>query len=175
MNAKFLLAAILLCAEAPLARADYLFTWEGNSNMFQGTFGVTDAEFQSNQFYYSLSLTNSISVTGPDGTNYRWGAGNTYGSDGFGVFSSSPIFRFGIQIYYPQATPQGDYLELDANYNTIQEILLAPGQAGYPIYTENGLWNVTYIPEPSVAALLSLGAAACLVRRKFLLPRSKCL
>jgi hypothetical protein len=149
------------------ARAEYQFTWEGNSNLFQGTFDVTDAEMaQTNKFFYSLSLTNSISITSPDGYLFQWGPGNTYGGDGFGVGGSALTNSFGIQIYYPTALASGGYLELSANKSSMQEILIAPGQANNPIYTETGSWNITYIPEPAAAALLALGITACGIGRK---------
>jgi hypothetical protein len=168
MTCKMLVVAVTTASLC--ARADYLFTWDGNSNLFQGSFEVTDNEMhQTNQFFYSLSLTNSISITSPDGTNFQWGPGNSYyGSDFFGVGGSALTNSFSIGINNPQATPQGDYLSVEAyEYNhTIQETLTVPGQGNYILYSETGVWNITYIPEPSAAVLLAVGITVYGIRRK---------
>jgi hypothetical protein len=153
------------------ARAEYQFTWEGNSNLFHGTFDVTDTEMaQTDKFFYSLSLTNSISITSPDGYLYQWGPGNTLGGDGFGVGGSALTNSFGIQIYYPTPIANDTYLELSANKNSIQEILFPPAPSTSTVtYSETGFWNITYIPEPSAFGLLVLGATARWVGRRRLL------
>jgi len=165
LRIKLLLLISALVAATQVARGDYLFTWEGNSSLFQGSFEVTDAEIQTNQFYYSLSLTSSISIRSPDGLTYLWNSAPPLGPDSFGVFSSSPIFRFYIGLSYPGQTPQG-YPVVNANYDSIQEVVWPVG-AGSPttLYSETGLWNIAYIAEPSAAALLVLAAAAWLLKR----------
>jgi hypothetical protein len=158
-----------LCAAASLARADYLFTWEGNSNLFQGTFEMTDAETLPNQHNYQLSLTNSISITSPDGLTFSWNSVTPQGEDTFAVYTSgssiSEIY-FGIQLYYPQEM-EGYDLKIYANFQTIQEwVYPDDGSPQYPVAGETGAWNVTYVPEPSTTALFALGAAAWFAQRK---------
>jgi PEP-CTERM motif len=120
---------------------------------------------QPNQFYYPLSLTNSISVTSPDGNTYLWNS-----ADGFGVQSSSPIFRLTMQLYLLQNGPQGNYYtEIDASYNTIQELALPPiGTSGTAtlLFSESGSWNITHVPEPSALGLLALGATVFWIKRR---------
>jgi PEP-CTERM motif len=168
---KLFLLVIALCSAVPLAHADYQFTWEGNSNLFQGTFDVTDAEMaQTNMFFYSLSLTNSISITSPDGYHFQWGPGDTYGADGFGVGGSALTNSFLVQIYSPTPIAGGGYLEINANKNSMQEILITPGPSTPTVLnSETGSWNITYVPEPSALGLLAGGAAACWIGRRRLL------
>jgi hypothetical protein len=157
---------VVMLTAAQNARGEYLFTWQGNSNLFQAIFEVTDAEMlQANQFFYSLSLTNSISISSPDGTDFRWGPGIPGGADGFGVGGSALTNSFGIAIFYPQESPQGYYLEVRANHDSIQEWALPIGN-GYVLYSETGDWNISYIPEPPDATLLALGGVAWFVQRR---------
>lgn len=165
--AKLLILLALLCSTERVAHADYLFTWGGNSNLFQGSFEVTDGETQPNQFYYPLSLTNSISITDPNSRLFQWSASQP---DVFSVSSSSPTFLFGITLYEP--TPTGS-LEVHAEYNSFQEWALAPGQSGTLLFSESGSWNIAYIPEPSPAAMLAVGAATWIFGRKRIFPQRK--
>ena len=148
---------VCLCMGSRSARADYSFVWAGNSNLFHGTFEVTDAEMDSANRFYSLSLSNSIYFTDPDGNIFQWNS-----ADGFGVGGSGLTNSFGLQLF--ENTPQGT-LELEAfAYNdTVEELLWPPsGTSGSAttLYTETGTWSFTYIPEPSAVALSVLGAAA---------------
>jgi hypothetical protein len=45
----------ILCAVAPLARADYLWAWHGFLNDFTGSFEVPDAEMQPGVDFGSIS------------------------------------------------------------------------------------------------------------------------
>jgi hypothetical protein len=158
-----------LCLAAACVRADYLFTWDGNSNLFQGTFEMTDAETQPNQHNYQLSLTNSIFIASPDGLAFSWNSVTPQGKDVFAVYNSGSTISeiyFSIQLYYPQET-EGYDLRIYANLETIQEWAYPDdGSPQYPVTGENGSWNVTYVPEPSAFALLGLGSAALLLKRQ---------
>jgi hypothetical protein len=156
----------LLCILTTVAKADYFFTWEGNSNLFRGSFEVTDAEYQPGQFYTPLSLTNSISITSPDDLTSPDALNWNLNGGGFEAYNSSPPFYFEIQIDYPQKTPQGGTLYLEADYDSIQELLILPIGTATVEYSESGLWNVTYIPEPSTAAFLALAATFWTVGRR---------
>jgi hypothetical protein len=57
----FLIALAFPLAAVHVAHADYLFTWEGNSNLFQGSFEVTDSEMlQTNQFWFLDDLSGKL-------------------------------------------------------------------------------------------------------------------
>jgi len=155
MRLKQILFCGLMCAAGHVARAEYLFTWEGSSNLFHGSFEVTDAETQPNQFFINLSLTNSVSITSPDGQLFQWNSSPPIGQDVFRANSTSPSFNFGISLYYPQETSQG-YLQVLAYSDSIEELQLMPGQNDTILYNEAGSWNITYIPEPSTLSLLVL-------------------
>jgi hypothetical protein len=159
---RFLLITIV-AATGLSARANYLFTWNGSSNLFQGSFEVTDAEYQPGQFYLPLSLTNSISITSPDGHTFNW-MNVSPNQDTFYVASSSPAFLFYIGLFSGPPTAQGSF-SVEADENSIQEWALPPGN-DYILYSETGSWNVTYVPEPSVIGLLAVGAAACWIGRR---------
>jgi len=161
MRQKLLLLFLLAFVAAPRAQANYLFSWEGSSNLFQGSFEVTDAEIQPNQFYYPLSLTNSLSITSPSGRTYRW----SY-DDGFGVNASSPVFAFYFELSFPKPDQQGHSLLLEADRDSIQEFALIPGQPFDLLYGETGQWEVSEIPEPSLTMFLALGFVAWLIKQR---------
>jgi hypothetical protein len=75
-----------------------------------------------------------------------------------------------VQICFKAALEtQGYDLKIYANYQTIQEWAYPnDGSPEYQIAGESGLWNITYIPEPSAAGLLACSAAAWLMKRKYL-------
>src|SRR5882762_6256753 len=53
------------------AQGTMLFTWHGNSNFFQASFEITEAESLSGQLFNSTLWTNSIQITSLDGLTYR--------------------------------------------------------------------------------------------------------
>jgi len=164
MKIKSLLFITCWCVSVLIAKADYLFTWEGSSNLFQGTFQVTDAEMLNpNLHYTSLSLTNSISITSPDGLTYRWGPGL---GDQFAVNGGSLVGSFGIGLFYPQPNPQGHQLYLEAVPDSIQELELIPGGSANVLYSEAGQWEVGEVPEPSLTMFLALGFVAWLIKQR---------
>ena len=69
------LAALLLiglCSvSAALGQGTYEFTWHGNSNFFQASFEVTDAEMQSGAVFNSALFYNSIAITSLSGITYH--------------------------------------------------------------------------------------------------------
>ncbi|SPE57219.1 exported hypothetical protein [Verrucomicrobia bacterium] len=169
LTANRWLAFGLLALGPQTVLANYLFTWEGRSNLFQGTFEVTDAEMsESNKYFYFLSLSNSISIFSPDGRDFRWSANPPMGPDYFGVGGGSLLSTFGIGLDYPQTTAQGNILEVDANNDSVQEWSWPPlgvGGSASLLYSETGQWEVSNVSEPSAAALLALGTAVWLIRR----------
>lgn len=160
----------LLCAVAPVARADYLFTWEGNSNLFQANFQVTDTEMVPGQVYYPsnlpLSLTNSLSIASP-GQSFLWGSGSVNGQKNtFELISSGPPFDFYISLA-GQPPPVFSALSVNAAPDFIQEVGYLTGSSSPDIlFSETGSWNIMSIPEPATEALLALGTAVYVVRRK---------
>jgi hypothetical protein len=175
MRFRLLVLVTAICFAFSVGRADYLLTWEAPSSLFQASFEVTDAEAQPGQVYYPsnypLSLTNSISITSPDGNTFQWGYVSTEGQDRFSMIGSGLPPAFAIDLFVP-STSQWDALSVYAYPNGIMEFGWNSGSSTV-LYTEYGpWWNVTYIPEPSTAAL-ALGAAACWSKRMRLLPAFK--
>jgi hypothetical protein len=141
-------ATLPLRAQGP---PQYLWTWNGDSGLFQGSFEVTASEMEPN-----INVGNglfNLSINGPDrGWVSNLGTGDhtffTYdGSNSFGLTVSDPS---GVQLV--------------SNPLAMSEEL-----GNMTIFGELGYWSVTYIPEPSSAALLAIGAAAWLIKRKRLL------
>jgi hypothetical protein len=165
----------MACAIGHIARADYLFTWEGNSNSFHASFEVTDAEAAPGQNYYPstypLSLTNSVTISSPDGSVFRWGyASATQGQDLFGLVGSGPPIDFSINLFEPPFGPWSA-VAVNASPHEIEELAWLPGASSpVALYDEGGQWNVTNIPEPSAAVLLALGAIAYWTKKRRVLP-----
>jgi hypothetical protein len=142
---------VLFCAVASVVRADYLFTWDGNSNLFKASFEVTDAEMQPGANFTSSLFTGSISVTGPNGITYH----DT--GEGIVLGSFSP-FQLDCQLWQDN---NNSYIEVDAGPPNGMNGIISGNNV-----EEFGIWSFTYIPEPSVTALLAIGFLLWLVRRK---------
>jgi hypothetical protein len=164
---QFLLMGIL-CLAAPLARADYVWTWHGFLNDFQGSFEVPDAEMQpgvdfgstSPLFYNTLSITSTV-----ENVVYNY-ATASYANAG-GYFAGSGPNDFVLIIGFDDSTRQTG-MTYYSGTGTMTENLLAQGGD----FSERGFWSYTYIPEPSTSALLTLGAAGWfLAQRRFLSQR----
>jgi hypothetical protein len=75
-----MLAAITLSLATLGARADYLFTWHGDSNVFKASFEVNGDEMQPGAVFNSPLFLSSISVTNPLGQTYHGGDSSSAGS-----------------------------------------------------------------------------------------------
>lgn len=173
MKLSQLIVTYLAFATAIGAKANYQFDWQGNSNLFQASFQMTDTEMLPGQVYYPsnypLSLTTSLSIGSPDGTTFTWRPNPASGqSDLFGLISSGPPPVFNIELSESSLT--FSYVEVFASPHIIQEYgYLANASSPELLFSEPGQWEITYIPEPSAAALLGIGVAAWLARRKMML------
>lgn len=158
MRSKLSLLAALFCAAACAARADYLFTWNGSSNLFHGGFEVTDAEVLPGSSFGSPLFDASFSITSPEGITYGVYPGIDAGSFG-------PPFHLEINLYN---NVLGTTLEVIAGppYG-MGGIIREDTSSGY--YIEDGYWSYSYVPEPSAGALLAFGAVGWLLKRKRLL------
>src|SRR5712675_3602470 len=78
------LACVLLaiCANRAHAQGTFLFTWHGNSNLFQASFEVTAAEMQPGAEWNSPLFLSSLSVTNPLGYSYHGGSSSSLGGGG---------------------------------------------------------------------------------------------
>jgi hypothetical protein len=151
LNAKPLLVIGVLCAATQLVRADYLFSWQGTSNLFKASFEVTDAEMQSGANFTSSLFTGSISVTSPNGITYHDTGEGT-------VFGSFTPFQLDCQLWQDN---NNSYVEVDAGPPNGMNGVISGNNIG-----EFGTWSFSYIPEPSVTALLALGGVAYFVKRR---------
>src|SRR5262249_44195789 len=66
-----LLILVLFIPFASFAQGTVLFTWHGNSNFFQASFEVTQAEMDSGQPFNSSLFTNTVQISSLDGLMYR--------------------------------------------------------------------------------------------------------
>jgi hypothetical protein len=144
--------SLLLCLFLPLAslaQGTFLFTWHGNSNLFQASFEVTAAEMQPGASWESSLFANSLVVTNPLGFVYHGGDSSSVGSGGvypdgsFWLTYDFVDFTRGMEVHEGAGNGTGTIFEKPI-----------PG----PITSfENGYWSYATIPEPSVAALSGLG------------------
>lgn len=158
---RSLWAIAALCATLG-ARADYLFTWHGDSNVFQASFEVTGDELQPGAVFNSPLFLNSMAVTNPLGQIYQATDANS------GRSGSYVPWVLGYQINDFQRNTEllihsGEYAGSTHRTSTeIQEQTFS----GVGIFSERGYWSFSQIPEPSVFALLTLGGVICVARRK---------
>ena len=148
---------LLVMANAVEGQGTFLWTWHGNSNYFQASFQVTEAEMQPGSTFNSPLFTNSISISSLDGliyyaTNYP----SPYAGGGFG-----PPLRLGI-ILVDQATLSRIEVSAvpDQGSSIVEDSPLPMGRHG-----ESGFWSYSYVPEPGVAALFVTGALLAFLRR----------
>src|SRR5262245_23528748 len=146
---KTILAAAVVCGAAFASRADYLWTWHGNSNFFQGSFEVTDEEMLPNSHFNSSLFTNSISFSSLDGVRY-------FGTNSFAIISGGfqPPLHLSLVL-------------LDESTFSRLSVVVVPGQGSRISETsslpfgnnfEDGYWTYAQVPEPTTSALLALGA-----------------
>jgi hypothetical protein len=146
--------ALTFARQGALAQGTLQFVWHGNSNFFNASFQVTDAEMQAGALFGSSMFYNSLSVTSLSGVAYQYGGG------GLALGQGNP---FAISI---------DLL----NFTTSTEVHLGAGGdfhgviqekpfSGPDIYNEAGYWTYSAIPEPSAGALTSLGVSALVLRK----------
>jgi hypothetical protein len=147
-----LLSIVLLCAVGPLAQGqgtlDYLWTWNGDSGLFQGSFEVTGSEMEPN-----INVGNGLfdlSITSPTGV---WIS--NLGTGDLTLFTYYSSDAFGITVFDPSG------VKLVAGPDGMSEEL---GNA--TLFGELGNWTISSIPEPSSATLLATGAVAWLARRR---------
>ena len=156
---------------APLARADWLFTWHDlvytNFQIFQGTFRISDEDMgvsgrQSDLFSQTLVITSS-----------RSGA-TFHGDPPWSGFSND----FGLPIVISFVVHDDTHSRSLDCYATgsgiaLQGRIYESGPEGGSIF-ENGYWTYQQIPEPSCAALLIVSTAVfCAVRRVNLRPEKR--
>lgn len=158
---RSLLATAALCATFA-TRADYLFTWHGDSNVFQASFEVTGDELQPGAVFNSPLFLSSMAVTNPLGQIYQATDANSGGS------GSYVPWVLGYQINDFQRNTEVLLHDAEfANYphrtsTEIQEQTFS----GVGIFSERGYWSFAQIPEPSVSALLAVGCIAWVAKRK---------
>lgn len=161
MNIRLFVATVLLCGAASSTRAEYLFTWYGNSNLFQGSFELLDnavnpGELDANCMV-NLSITSpddryslNSSVSGDtDSVSFDWSNPPTLQSVGIGLIDTSSLNHL-----------VGDTYDLE-EYAPFSGVLL---------WSETGQWEMSYIPEPSIAALLGIGVLAWWMKGRRVLP-----
>ncbi|SPE57222.1 exported hypothetical protein [Verrucomicrobia bacterium] len=94
IGANYWIAAALLCFGAQPALADYLFSWHGESNLWQASFEVTDAELQPGSSFGSPLFYSSLSFKGPDGIAFNGNNSSDSISASFG-----PPFELNLQLW----------------------------------------------------------------------------
>ena len=137
----------LFSIQAAFAQGTVQFTWHGDSNFFQASFQVTEAEmqpgasFNSELFYDSILVTSvsGITYTDTDRSGSVGGEGNPFGLT-IGLFDFGRSTEVGIHA----GSDLGGFIE-------------EKPFSGPLLYTEGGHWTELYVPEPSGGALLLLG------------------
>jgi hypothetical protein len=151
MKLRLLMPIFLVCSAALSLHAQgppqYLWTWIGDSGLFQGSFETTADEMQPGAVVDN-GLFN-LSINGPDR-----GWVSNLGTGDHTMFQYINSSTYGITVF----DPSGE--ELVAGPDGMSEEL---GNA--TLFGELGSWSITEIPEPSSVGLLSVGAATFLCMR----------
>jgi hypothetical protein len=143
-----LLSILLLCLVSFAARADYLWTWNGDSGLFQGKFETTADEMQPGAVV--LNGFFDLSITSPTGV---WISNLGTGEHTMFTYYNSTTFT--INVFGPNGM------------NLVSDSMGMSEQLGNTsLFGEQGCWSITFIPEPCSAALLVLGGSALLIKRK---------
>ena len=152
---------VLLCTlwgRAVLAQGAVQFTWHGNSNFFNASFILTDAEMQGAPLGSSV-FTNSVSVSSRSGILYDSKNDETLfdGNVNPWTFGFTFVDYPNTELFVSAVT-----FPIGGMAGTIREKPIS----GPDMYFETGHWTYSSIPEPSGAALLALGILAFLIKRK---------
>jgi len=137
-----------------------LFTWHGNSNHFQASFIVTAAEMTEGAGFSSPEFTNSLSVGSLSGATYNLkdnqslilGGVNPWDFDITFVDFGKGMELFVSAVSFPIGSMAG----------TIEEKPISGADSFY----ERGFWTFDEIPEPSTAALLTVGIGLWIIRKE---------
>ena len=148
-----------LGASLGFAQGTVRFDWHGNQNQVQGGFNVTLEELFGYTSWGSPVLLNSISFTDFFGTVMCIQNSSRYDVFG-GVNSGGWFFDITLADY-----GRGVVLFVSGDEARIGDRIAETDLGGTPVGWENGTWNYYLTPEPDAAALLGLGLA-CLVLRK---------
>jgi len=147
---KPLFIALAFLPGAVMAQGTFLFTWHGNSNLFQASFEVTAAEMQPGAEWNSPLFLSSMSVTNPLGYSYHGGSSSSLGG-GVNPDGSTWYVTFQLNDYSP-----GPEVLLGGQGS--QGLIHEKPFSGPDIYFEPGYWIYAYVPEPSTMSLLAVAA-----------------
>ena len=158
-----LLSIGLFSIRAALAQGTYQFTWHGNSSFFQASFAVTDAEMQPGAAWNSALFYNSIAIISPSGVTYH--DDGPPDSVSGGCYANGTGWWFGgyyIDSAHGTEVSAGGQ-EYDGSGGLIHE---KPISGTTDLWYETGYWTTAHVPEPSAGALLLLGLAAWVFKRR---------
>jgi hypothetical protein len=156
-----LLSIGLFSIQAALAQGTYQFIWHGNSNFFQASFEVTDAEMQPGAVWNSPLFYNSIAITSPSGVTYHYGGPADWAAGGCYANGTGWNFGAGLVDFANGTQVSAGGQEYDGGGGVIQEQPIS----GPNLWFENGYWTTLYVPEPSTAALLAVAATGWAAKR----------
>jgi hypothetical protein len=146
--------SLLFCLFLPLAsfaQGTFLFTWHGQSNYFQASFILTDAEMQPGTGFSSPEFTNSLAVDSLSGHSYSIKNDSALITGGVNPWSfgfTFVDFNTGLELLVRAGEPPR---------GAMAGVIFEQPMSGPQLYAESGFWTYSQIPEPSVAALAGLG------------------
>jgi hypothetical protein len=151
------LALCLLNATAAFGQGTVLFTWHGDSNLFQASFEVTSAEMQPGASWESSLFANSLTITNPLGFVYHGGDSSSVGSGG--VYSDGSFWLTYTFVDFSRGT------ELHEGAGNGTGTIFEKPISGSITSFENGYWTYFVVPEPSAASLFVIGGGLWLIRK----------
>jgi hypothetical protein len=152
-----LILAALLAVPSAIAQGNFLYTWHGNSGYFQASFQVPPEENQPGQYFEGGLFESTFSITSPN-TTYPVSGGSFTGADASGY---GPPLILHVRMTDPVGQTEIAAVGYSGSYVIREYPIANPGSV---LWLESGYWGVAQVPEPTVPALLSLGASALLWR-----------
>jgi hypothetical protein len=156
------LSGLILLGFLPLAsfaQGTFLFQWHGNSNYFQASFILTDAELQPGAGFSSPDFTNSLVVDSLSGHSYSIKNDSSLILGGVNPWSfgfTFVDFNTGLELLVRAGEPPR---------GAMAGVIIEKPMSGPELYGESGFWTYSQIPEPSAASLAVAGAVCFAIRR----------
>jgi hypothetical protein len=158
---KICVVSVGLLYSSAFAQSTVQFVWHGNSNLYQASFQLTDAEMQpgvpmgSSVFFNSLTVTSSLT-----GLTYNYDPHYDHVSGGVNPWS------FAVTLYNltigTQVSMYGGEPPVGAMAGGFTEHPFQPGPDFF--YSEGGSFTYAAVPEPSSTELCSLVLVLCFYR-----------
>jgi hypothetical protein len=155
---KYLLSLTLtVMSLSALAQGNFLYTWHGDSSLFQASFEISADEQQPGAYFESGTLKNTFTVVAPDHNFPPSTFLSREDTSGFG-----PPLQLSVTMADP-ASGTGVHATSTSTSGLffVDEYRLAENA---DIRHESGYWTFAQVPEPTTLTIVIIGLAALVTR-----------